>query len=284
MRWIFAFTTTFLLSFTALFSAAAAIIPEMPEQATSFVYHGADPIEIRDQSVYRWLSCECRIENPSAHCYGSGTLCYYDRSKNIGYIITCAHLFNGGEKTVQIDFWHKNGQKLPDKQRFTADVIGYDSREDVAFLKFTPDWVPNEWFPIAPINTNVEKGQHLWSAGCDGAREVAAYNVKAVGMEGSGSETFLITRENSPRHGRSGGGLMNDDGWYVGICVRSSDAVHGTGTGLFVPLSRIYPVAKKFNVEFLLTCGKACNQIQVIPIVDRVEPQGQYPKDYIPVP
>ncbi len=56
------------------------------------------PQELRDESVYRLLSGSFRIENKFSRggAYGSGTLCYYDRKTNTGYIITCGHLFQRG--------------------------------------------------------------------------------------------------------------------------------------------------------------------------------------------
>lgn len=260
------------------------IIPVMPTHQTSMVVNGAAPEELRDASVYRWLSGSFRIENKTGRgsIFGSGTMCYYDRQTNTAYIISCGHLFNGGEKTMFIDTWYKNGVKLATPARYTADVIGYDSKEDIAFFKFTPDWVPNEYFPIAPLDLKVDG--YLWSAGCDGGREVAAYKVKTSGMEGRGSDSFLITRENSPRHGRSGGGLMTNEGWYVGICVRSSDPFNGTGIGLFVPLSRIHAYCNSHNLGFLLGRQPGNNRLLELPIIDRMGQQGNYPRDYIPLP
>lgn len=255
----------------------------MPVHPTVADGSGLAPIELRDEKVWRWMSGEFRIENRVGRgtIYGSGTLCYYDRKTNTGYIISCGHLFEGNEKTMTVTTWYKNGKKLTSPASYTAQVICFDKREDIAFFKFTPDWVPNEYFPIAPIASSPTSGTRLWSIGCDGGREVATYDVRVVGMEGE----FLITRENSPRRGRSGGGLVTPDGWYVGICVRSSDPDNGTGTGLFVPLSRIHPYCQRNNLGFLLNLSKRNGSaVGEFPIVDRVGPQGTYPKDYIPVP
>lgn len=121
----------------------------------------------------------------------------------------------------------------------------------------------------------------LHSVGCDHASEVADYFVKVIGLERS----FLATRENSPRPGRSGGGLITEDGWYVGICVRTSD-VSGNGTGYFVHLNTIHAFCKANNVEHLLNVEKLQKHhfLLTIPIVDRNGPQKTYPPDHIPVP
>lgn len=279
------FLSAILLSTLMAFSVYGTYIKEMPAVQTKHFYKGAAPQELRDESVYKYLTCEFRIENKGV-CFGSGTLCYYEPRTNTGYIISCGHLFKGGEKTMFIDTWYKNSVKLSSPARYTAEVIGYtpsigDGGDDVSFLRFKPDWVPTSWFPIAKIDATPSAGAKLISMGCDGAREVAAYNVTVVGMEGRN----LITRENSPRHGRSGGGLVTTDGYYVGIVWGSSDPTNGSGTGLHVPLAKIHPFAKKLGLDFLLTGQKSVGSAaRLIPIIDRTGPQREYPPDYVPLP
>ncbi len=295
---LFSVLTLVLTACTVGFIESPRVAPEPPQKIMPImpaepdegrVVKGALPEELRDESVFRWMSGAFRIENKrygQRSIFGSGTLCYYDRRTNTGYIISCGHLFEGGETTMQIDTWYKNGVKLSSPARYTAQVVAYDKAEDIAFLKFTPDWVPKEYFPIASVDRRIDTGNYLWSVGCDGGREVATYKVKVVDpFLRKAIGTFLITRENSPRHGRSGGGLMADDGYYVGICVRSSDPYQGSGTGLFVPLTRIHAYCRSNGLEFLLNLPKVqASVVQEIPIVDRIGPQGTYPKDYIPIP
>lgn len=79
--------------------------------------------------------------------------------------------------------------------------------------------------------------------------------------------------------------FMTNDGYYVGICVRSSDPYNGTGTGLFVPLTRIHAYCQRAGLSFLLNLPKVQpGGLQNIKIVDCIGAQGTYPKDYIPVP
>lgn len=251
-------------------------------------YSEAMPQERRDTAAQKYLKCSFRIENRQGRqsVFGSGTLCYYDSKTNTGYIISCGHLFNGGETQVKIDVYYKNSQKLASPERFTADVICFSKREDISFMKFTPNWVPDEYFPIASTDMSPQSGAKLISAGCDGAREVAAYDVTVMGLEGRN----LITRNNSPRHGRSGGGLITIDGYFVGICWGSSDPDYGTGTGLFVPLTRIHAYAQSQNLGNLLGIPKTPPEdprqilIDKIPILDHMTGQEYTKKKFIPLP
>ncbi len=240
----------------------------------------AAPQPQRDESVRKWLIPSVRIRVPGAA--GSGTICHYDRSNNTAYVISCAHLFKRGDNDATIEVFYKNEQKLDTPAKYKANVISFKVgyyADDISFMSFQPDWVPQTWFPIAPVDHPIANDTQYFSCGCDGAGEVACYFVKPQGIDGS----FLATRENSPRPGRSGGGLMDKDGWYVGICVRTSD-VSGNGTGYFVHLKTIHNYCKQNNLEFLLKVNRPNDLLRMIPIVDRNGPQGSYPPDYIPVP
>lgn len=238
----------------------------------------------REESVIKYLEPSLRLHRGGV--YGSGTICYYDKEKNIAYVISCAHLFKSESDVrggVIVEVFYKNGKKLSKPQSFDASVIavnvgGY--ADDISILKFTPDWEP-AYFPIAKSGYKYESGKILNSTGCDNASEVALYYVKVLQLE----QTFLATIENSPRPGRSGGGLITDDGWYVGVCVRTSD-VSGNGTGYYVKLQTIHEFCKSKNLSWLLEVGKhePNKFLRSIPVVDRNMPQRNYPQDYVPVP
>lgn len=207
----------------------------------------------REEAVRKWLAPSMRIRNVGVGS-GSGTICYYDSEKNIAYVISCSHLFrSASEKQVTLEFFYKNEEKLPEVRKYTGDVVaakinGYV--DDISIIKFTPDWHPS-YFPIGKVDYKYEPGKKLYSVGCDTASEVAAYHVKVIGLERS----FLATRENSPRPGRSGGGLLTEDGYYVGICVRTSDT-SGAGIGYFVHLNAIHSFCKANGLDFLLNVDR----------------------------
>lgn len=280
--------SAFLLTFCGLIFLG---VEDTPKPIPMPLYHGAKSFPVgvttsatpephREESVKKWLIPSVRIRVPGAA--GSGTICHYDRSTNTAYVISCAHLFKKGDSKATIEVFYKNEQKLASPARFNAKVlsfkVGYYA-DDISFMSFQPDWVPQTWFPIAPVDTNINTGTKYYSCGCDGASEVACYFVKPQGIDGA----FLATRENSPRPGRSGGGLMDEDGWFVGICVRTSD-VNGNGTGYFVHLKTIHDYCNSNSLSFLLKVNRPNELLRMIPIVDRDSIQGSYPPNYIPVP
>jgi len=240
------------------------------------------PEENRGEEYRKWLRYSVRIRN--GNISGSGTICYYDPQKKTAWVISCGHLFRGGEKTCQIHVFYKNNEKLAKPQTFEATILCWSPNqggEDLSFMTFQPDWDIDVYAPIAKVDHPIIPGNTYYSCGCDGAREVACYLMKAKGIEGRN----LVLTENGPRHGRSGGGLMTADGWFIGVCWGSTDPYNGTGKGLFVPLSRIHSYAKANNLGWLLEVGMAQQSpARQLRIINWTGPQRTFPPDYIPLP
>ena len=246
----------------------------------------------RDAQYIKWLSASVKIDVGGG--VGSGTIVYYDAATNVAYVATCGHLWGPRGRVISVDdaikkpvsckvvVWYHNNTKLPGPKAYPARVMfsSWRTNCDTGLVTFQPDWKPS-YFPIAPANRPVVPGQRLHSLGCDGDTEVAHYDIEVSGME-SGD---LVTRYNSPRPGRSGGGLM-DDTKYVGTCWGTSKT-DGSGIGFFTPLAVIHSYwAKQKGYEWLLSVKDSGQEPigRLYPIVDRNGPQGKYQPDYIPLP
>jgi len=261
------------------FAAMASLAPPNPE---------------RGPEVKEWLEPGVRIAVSGAR--GSGTIVYFDPESGYAYVQSCGHLWDGdmtaeeGKRrnlTCKIDVFYINGQRLSEPRTFPAEVLWYSNNkdssghlcQDVSLSRFKPDFVP-KYFPIAPADTQLQQGEYLHSVGCDHATEVAHYKVRVIGERGD-QWPDLVTTENSPRPGRSGGGLISDKRVFVGICWGTSD-YDGTGNGFFTPLRTIRHFNEKNGYAWLNDVGG--NPARSIPIIDRNNPQGQYPNNYIPMP
>ena len=246
------------------------------------------PIPKRDVSARFYLQCSVRIH--VGRVSGSGTICSYNNATNEAYVISCGHLFEGTESPGQskinnakIHVFYKNDTKLPEFQAFDSEVVCHDAEEDISILKFHPDWVPQHCFPIAPTNYPIQAGCFFESVGCDHAEETAAYTVEIV--EGMDTGRNLVTKNNSPRPGRSGGGLLSEDGYFVGI-VWGTSKLDGTGYGYNVPLRRIHQYLGQLEqTKWLLSSGRQLDRAyELIPILDKNGSWYKVPQGYFPTP
>jgi hypothetical protein len=284
--------------FSALcFSTILGAAPESGRNGVHYPIHSGevvpipvyDPIAQRGQEFVKWLSPGVRIAVPGAR--GSGTICYYDSQKNLAYVISCGHLWDKGALsaaqalqkniTCEIDVFYHNEQKLPNPKTYQAKLLFYSHLDgaDYSLMSFTPDWQP-DYAPIAPLNFPIPKGSKQHSIGCDKVTEVANYEIEIIGIQGDD----LVTFRNSPRPGRSGGGLLTNEGWFIGICW-GTEFRDGSGKGYFTPLSVIHAGFQKNGYGFILGQSLPSNELaRKIPIRDRTGPQVEYPKDYVPLP
>ncbi len=239
------------------------------------------PKEERDKRYINFLSASVKISVKSSS--GSGTICHYDQESNWAYVISCGHMWDGNKsydpkrpEKASIVVWYKNGFKLPQTQSYEAEVLFWsnDRGFDSSLLRFQPDWSP-QFFPIAP-HFEIKKGMVLNSLGCDGGGEVARYEVKVLEYK----DPDIVTEKNSPRPGRSGGGLLTNDGELVGICWGTSELT-GRGIGFFTPLNSIKAVFIKNKHEWIL---KKKMDLDLIPIYDWDRLKKISDNNLIPVP
>ena len=262
-------------------------MPLVQDDPFAYLAYGYMPIEQRDAQYKKWLAAGIKISVSGAS--GSGTIVYHNETDGYAYIQSCGHLWDGnmtaeeGKKrklSCKIITWYHNDIKLQSPKTYPAEVLFYSNSRgrDCSLLRFKPDWNP-EYFPIAPEDYEFSENERFHSVGCDGGNEVAHYEVRYVGMRGE-EWPDLVTTENSPRPGRSGGGLMSES-FYVGICWGTS-AFDGSGNGFFTPLKTVREYNKMNGYEWLNEVGYSL--ARQIPIIDRNGPQGKHPKDYIPLP
>lgn len=264
-------------------------MPLVQDDPFAAMAYGMTPREQREAEFRRWLCLGLKIQVQGAS--GSGTIIYFNAEDGYAYVQSCGHLWDGnmtaaeGEQrkvTCKVVTWYHNSTKLDALRDYPAEVLYYSNSRgrDISLLRFKPDWIP-EFLPIAPEDFEFKKDMRLHSVGCDGGREVAHYDVRYIGMRDVGSGWLdVVTTENSPRPGRSGGGLSSED-HYVGICWGTTD-YDGSGNGMFTPLSTIRQYNKQNGYGWLNDVGQ--NLAQMIPIVDRNNPQKKYPPGYIPLP
>ena len=252
------------------------------------INHGSgSPVEDRGTEYRKYLSSSVKIRNGDT--IGSGTIVYYDYDKNEAWVASCGHLWDGNmkatsrnKKKAEIVTWYHNNIKLVAPRTYVADVIFYNNSAgfDLSLLKFTPDWHP-DYFSIAPYDYVINVGDLHHSTGCDRGSEVARYEVEIIQVGNTPGVDTRIKR-NSPRPGRSGGGLLTSDGYFIGICWGTTDPEGGSGEGIFTSLPSIHQFFEKEGYGWILKVPTGL--ARRLTIVDRENPYRDFPKNYVPMP
>jgi hypothetical protein len=141
------------------------------------------------------------------------------------WILSCAHMFATPadyKKPLRVD---GPPQPQAEAKRAAFRLLAVDAKADLSLLEH--DNGPFYCCPVAPAGHR--PGKNLLSAGYDEMRWPVT-RAPATLLESVGPTTF--TRE-KPRHGRSGGGLIDLDGRCL-IGVVQGYEVGGRGRGVYV--------------------------------------------------
>ena len=159
------------------------------------------------------LKATVRIElrDDAGVSFGSGTIIHTQNNRAL--VATCGHLFRGMPKTrpISVDVFYPLGEQRVQGRILISDADKYD----VALMT-----IPYEGgiTPIAlDINAQPIRGQRVFTAGCNHGNKPTLQKSQINSMNRyDGPEN--IQTQGAPVGGRSGGGLVNQDGKLIGIC------------------------------------------------------------------
>lgn len=171
---------------------------------------------------------------------GSGIFMSEDATGTYTYILTCAHIVNSTGITTKIE--------LEDGTQYDAEVVGFDSRTDVAVLR-----VKATGFTIAEFgdSTVLKVGEPVYAIGNPGGRSyygsftggyVSAISRPTV-SSGSAYTQECIQHDAAINPGNSGGALVNSYGQVIGMNSSKIAAEEYEGMGFAVPSSVFKAVA-----------------------------------------
>jgi thiol-disulfide isomerase/thioredoxin len=171
-------------------------------------------------------SVRIRVEDPSGHSCGSGTI--IDARGGKALVVTCGHIFRDskGKGKIEIELFGPNaGRKVEGR------LESYDSEvRDVGLVSIQmPE--PVVAARLAPIGYTVRKGDSVASVGCDHGADPT---VRRNRVNSADSTNLWVADQ--PTEGRSGGGLFSAEGYVIGVCNGCDPQDH---EGLYAPLGRI---------------------------------------------
>lgn len=169
------------------------------------------------------------IDNKSSH--GSGCILSED-----GYIVTNYHVVSGLEK---VNVKLKNGVSLE------GNVVRYSEEYDLALIK-----VNGSGFTPIPISEEKEIniGSDIYAIGTPADKTLGQTVTKGI-ISGTRSimEKEFIQTDVSINHGSSGGGLINKNGYLVGIVNAKLVGQGVEGIGFAIPG---YVIFEKLKIEY----------------------------------
>lgn len=203
-------------------------------------------------------SIRIRITDQGGTNLGSGTIIQSKTGHTL--ILTCGHIFRNfrDDSLVEVDVF-QSGKK----ETFVGKHIQHDLNLDLGLISIASD-NPLPFAQVASGEYQVEKGAAVVSVGCGQGHDPTQQKHLVTQLNRyKGPATIECT--GVPVQGRSGGGLFNQDGEVVGVCMAADERGR---RGLYVGLPAVQGFLKSSGLMQLLKDG-------VSPDVEDVEADQQ---------
>jgi thiol-disulfide isomerase/thioredoxin len=189
-------------------------------------------------------SVRLTLDDAKGRSHGTGTI--IDARKGEALLITCGHIFreSKGQGPVRIELYESGPQGLRVVETVEGRVLSYDLERDVAFVSFRPTH-PVCVAVVAPPRTAIAKGDLASSVGCNNGDDPTVVATRITSLDKY--QGFPnIEASGVPVVGRSGGGLFNDNGQIVGVCI---GADYEGNRGLYAGLESIHEELSRLGLE-----------------------------------
>lgn len=187
-------------------------------------------------------SVRVRIEGMDGVNFGSGTIIRSQPGRTV--ILTCGHIFRELKPNAKIEVDIFDGTQT---ETFVGKTIGYDLEGDVGLLSIATDTALAA-SPIAGLLDEVRVRQGVYSIGCGGGDPPSREDVFVTALNRYlGPDNIECTGQ--PLQGRSGGGLFNNEGDVVGVCVAVDPR---DKRGLYAGLQVIHELLAKHELADLI--------------------------------
>ena len=204
---------------------------------------------------------------------GSGTIIASRQGRS--FVLTAAHVLDDdGEAAIELHRFNLGieGRKLGGNwpKVVSATVVAADPEADVALLRVDGlsklpyvarfagdlDAVPPNGTAVTSVGIDHASDLNSWESEIRGTALLSRSSTEEEGGDEAAhrrhSRLFLVTKH-APIHGRSGGGLFNEDGRLIGLCVARIDLKSASGDsgaiGLFASGRSIREVLRRVNED-----------------------------------
>jgi thiol-disulfide isomerase/thioredoxin len=213
-------------------------------------------------------SVRLRVEDSLGIAYSTGTV--IDAREGCALVVTCGHMFreSKGQAPVTIDLFEATAGQLRVVDKAQGEVILYDLDRDVALVSFRPTR-PVCVAKVAEPRTPIQRGDRAATVGCDNGQDPTVLATRITWLDRFQGPPNIET-SGAPVVGRSGGGLFNDQGELIGVCI---GAEKERNEGMYAGLDSIHEMLGRLNLN-----GQ--DLIASDPVVRGQEP----PANIVPVP
>ena len=189
-----------------------------------------------------------QVKDETGISYATGTVVHTHGGESL--VLTCGHVFREskgrGEITAEFDFGDGTPIAVP------GQMLDYDSNaNDIALVAIQNGKHPLESVSIAPADSFVDRGNEVFSLGCDHGEDPTIRNTAIKNLARyDGSLKYDIFGR--PVNGRSGGGLFNAKGQLIGVCNAAAVEVD---EGIYTALETVHLQIAKSNLEHLFNAS-----------------------------
>ena len=237
-----------------------------------------DIVSIASKARPSVVGIEVYVQEYRLRTYGQGSGVIMS---NDGYIISNAHVFMINER--QNEYVNAIKVVLDDGKEYEAELIGADSRTDLAVIKINAKGLPKATFGDSD---KVEVGESVLVIGNAGGMEFFGSVTKGIisgtnrNAANSGYATSLIQTDAAINPGNSGGALVNMHGQVIGINSSKIVAEGYEGLGFSIPISEARPI-----IDDLIKFGYVQGRVRIgitYEFIDEIKarfndvPQGVY--------
>ncbi len=184
-----------------------------------------------------------------------------------GYIVTNAHVISGAQGIKVV---------LPNDEEYEAQVIGTDSRTDLAVIKIDATGLPAAEFGNSDQMAEGDKAIAIGNpGGLEFAGSITQGIISAVNRQitSSGGYTMeCIQTDAAINPGNSGGALVNEYGQVIGINSSKIAATDYEGIGFAIPSSTAVPIIEDLTKNGRVT-GRAKLGVTISGSVGEMEAQ-----------
>ncbi len=203
------------------------------------------------------LQATVRIRVADTRAIDTGTGTIIARRGNTHWVLTCGHIFrdfDGGTITVDVFADGRPVRRLP------GEYAGHDSVADLGLLIVRTE-SPLPLSRIAEPSAGIREHVPVYSIGCSGGSPPTVENVKITALNRYvGPANIECT--GVPVQGRSGGGLFDDRGRLIGVCIAAD---HRDRRGLYTALPAIRSFLKSAGLAWALQDSSAADRHAAAP-------------------